>query len=379
MTTPAFTQAAQGDNLDAAQLAATPQVVQPIVGIGQRFFDNAETAQKHIGAKDAIRLLQEGGKHKDAIKLQNLITKAVGVGDISAVRLVSLSTETTKLFNTDTVFYNLIESRRLNTVSDFTHGWREDDFGAGALDDMVFDPNSAPPEDNNTSARRTNTLTAIGTKVDVGIVSNEMVKKRGFMDELDRQVSDSLVKVKRSTNRQMLIATENSNGPVFKMGGLITRTTANVVTVGTPADVTKANIDTVIEGIINAIGVHELAITAKAPAAQVINSWLVNQFPGSRIADFGLSTKPNARVATVYYSPLVGPVPVYLETQIPDGTLEIFAPEYVRPNGFTIGDIAGPWVLALAQTGLSQPKVIFDLITLEDRNLKSRGKVTGIN
>ncbi len=377
-----FTAAFQGDSPADAQLAAAAGPVQPISGIGEHVLNAAESRARYFSAREAIETLQLMGANgiRSAQYLRGIITQAVGIGDIGAVRLVSLSTEVSKLYNTDTVFYNLIEDRRLNTVTDFTHGWREDDFGPNTLASMTFDPNGTPAEDDGAQYRRTNTLSAIGKLVNVGIVSNEMIKKRGFMDELDRQVSDGLVKLKRASNLSLLSGTENPNGPIFSMGGFWTRSVNNVVTPGGgAAALNLSDLDTVIADIITAIGVHELVITtASTSAVGVINAQLAKQFPGSRVADFGLSTKPKARVATVYYSPLVGPIPVYLDTQATAGTLGVFAPEYVRPNGFTIGDVAGPWVIALAQTGLSEPKVVFDLLTLEDRVLNSRGQVTNI-
>ncbi len=377
-----FTSAFQGDDLAAAQLAAAPGSVRPIAGVGEQFLNAVESRAQYFSAREAIENLQLMGANgiRTAQFLRGVITQAVGIGDIGAVRLVSLSTEVSKLYNTDTVFLNLIEDRRLNTVTDFTHGWREDDFGPNTLASMTFDPNGTPAEDDGAQYRRTNTLSAIGKLVNVGIVSNEMIKKRGFMDELDRQVTDGLVKLKRASNLSLLSGTENPNGPIFSMGGFWTRSVNNVVTPGGgAAALNLSDLDTVISDIITAIGVHELAaVTSSTSAVGVINAQLAKQFPGSRVADFAVTTKANLRIATAYYSPMVGPVPVYLDTQAPAGQIGIFAPEYVRPNGFTIGDVAGPWVIALAQTGLSEPKVVFDLLTLEDRVLNSRGMVTNI-
>lgn len=345
-------------------------------GLGEQYLNNLESKQMWVSAKDFLGEIQSQNPAA-AQKMKGMIQKAVGIGDIGAVRLVSLSTETSQDYNTDTVLYNMLAGRRVNNVTDFTHAWVEEDFGPESLDNMIFDPNGVPVEDNAGKARRTNTLTAIGKQVNVGLVSAEMIKKRGFLDEMDSQINKALAKIRRSANRQLIQATEDAVGPKFKMGGLFTRSTANGANAGAAA-LTATMVDTAIQAIVEDLGTRSLQIFATPGQAKILNDLLKTDFPNKSIADFGLLTKPGQHISTVYYSLLVGAVPVYVDLQTPAQQLLVCDTSELTMAGFTIGDLAGPWVIALAQTGMSEPKVVFDLLTLEDRLINSRAKITNL-
>lgn len=349
-------------------------------GLAERFYNAVETRDLFVSGDDLKSATKDIGISRNLKqRLVAYLEKTVGVGNVGASRIVSLSTEVTKIYNPDTVFLNLVEPNRRNTVTDIDHKWREDDINQADH----FNPDQPPAASDAPQLRRGNTLDFIGVRVEVGLIAAELVRKRGFADEIGRQITDSLVAINRKKNAVYLAEIEDSTGPVFKLGGVLPRITdtrhIRSLSGSPPPNVSQDDLNALIRVIFEDAGSRALAIVCRPRQAEVIHGFLSAAYGGLTPLHFQSFYGQNLRpfVSTIFYSPIAGAIPVYADPQVPPGQGLIFDPMFVIPNGLTLNGVPGPFVIALAATGLAEPRAVFDAVTLEDRFLASRAKWVG--
>jgi hypothetical protein len=367
-----------------------------IKGIAERTAHRAETKGQYV-TFDQLQKGKADGLSQDMQGSLVRMIKAVATTDVTHSRVTSLSAESTAIFNPEHVFYNLVIGNRINTVTDFTRKFREDSLTAVA----AFNPNTGPVAKDHLQASRTNTLEFAGGKEEVGLVAEEMIRKHGFPSELDRQITTTLVAIQRHFNAKFLSQTEITevSAPgdgIYKLGGVLTRTTDDPKSVGTPingftfrhladlsgsptADISDAVINGLIEAIFTDAGTQGLRIVTTPGATRAIHALHENTFGGLvpfQLADLLRGAQANQMANTVFFSELSGaiPIPVHADFTVEAGWGLIFNPELMVPNGFTIGGASGPFVVTLARTGLSfnEPVAVFDAMTIEDRHLAAR-------
>jgi len=329
-------------------------------------------------------------------KFKNFLTtsgiyKDINTTDIGPVRLVSLYDTIVKTFNPETKFYNVLNSKPVEQVTDYQARIVEEDINNYNVTDFNMD-GALPAVNQSVLSQRSNTLQAKGQGLAISWMEQELAAQGPYKrQEYATQLMFAAIRMAKSWSATMLSNTEQTSESVPNvpsLGGFITRSVQNVIPAG-GGNLTDALIAQMIGQLAVPYGYDAVAsdIVAFTNAAQipVIRNLMINRYPGtdpmSKLqydnvlkARMGAVGLPD--IQAVYEDNNGVVIPFVRDLQLPANTTLFFRASFPRMGGFKFGGKFGPYVVSRQIGTFYDLNYMFDLKTLLDPMVNTRGTIT---
>jgi hypothetical protein len=357
------------------------------------------SAGRVISLGDALEeACPEGSKRAKIFNtiLEPVITKLVRSTDIATLRMATLVDRVAELRNDETPFLNWLETQPMGVEPVNDYQIRFDEWNKGQdLAEPFNIEDSIGEEAKSQRATRNNTLTCVGNKIAVSLITQEFASQQRGVDMMGRELDFEVGRIRRAMNRMLLSNTEvkmESAGNIPQLGGLVTRSTAYGVSAG-GSDLTRLLIQGRIDAIANDLneegmgfGVPLVGFTNHRQIG-VLRDIIISEYNGidpvSRMQFEAnlMSRLQTARISDgMVFEPNNNSSPILFvkDSQLPAGVTILFDSRQPQLAKMPLGGQYGPYALQRPTEKLQTLNTMFDLFSLIDPIILSRAVISGV-
>lgn len=321
---------------------------------------------------------------------QSGIYKDLNTTDLGPVRITSLYDPISKIVNPETKFYNVLDAKPMEQVTDYQVRIVEEDINNYNVTDFNMD-GTLPAINQSVLSQRSNTLQAKGQGIAISWMEQELAAQGPYKrQEYATQLAFAALRMQKAWSSTFLSNTEQTSESVPNipsLGGFMTRSVQNVIPCAA-GNLTDALIAQMINQLAVPFGYDavssDIVVFTNAAQIPIIRNLMINRYPGTdpmsklqydsvlkgRMAALGLE------IQAIYEDNNGVVVPFVRDLQLPANTSLAFRTSYPRMGGFKFAGKFGPHVVSRQVGTFYDLSYMFDLRALIDPLVASRGTWT---